>query len=162
MALSVNMLLLLLLPLVCSAYNYDDQQLTDPDLVGDIFGTQQEQVEEPGRSAPIIQETRCDEIRPCVECSVFKQYWKHFSSAYECYESCKQFSFVTQPGLNISTLISSSLCTWFSQRLTPSALSSTPLCVALMTSSTATPVLPRMVMVLECLVRRSALAVAKV
>jgi len=96
-ALAVNMLLLLLLPLVCSAYNYDDQQLTDPDLVGDIFGTQQEQVEEPGPSAPIIQETRCDEIRPCVECSVFKQYWKHFSSAYECYENCKQFSFVTQP-----------------------------------------------------------------
>ena len=107
------MLLLLLLPLVCSAYNYDDQQLTDPDLVGDIFGTQQVQVEDPSRSAPIIQETRCDEIRPCVECSVFKQYWKHFSSAYECYESCKQFSFVTQPGLNISTLISSSLWAWF-------------------------------------------------
>eukprot|EP00092_Neocalanus_flemingeri_P017404 GFUD01018826.1.p1 GENE.GFUD01018826.1~~GFUD01018826.1.p1 ORF type:complete len:479 (-),score=119.91 GFUD01018826.1:155-1591(-) len=91
---AVKMLLLLVLPLVCSAYDYDAQQLTDPDLVGDIFGTQQ--VAEP-YSAPVPQETRCDELRPCVECSVFHQYWKHFSSAYECYENCKQFSFVTQP-----------------------------------------------------------------
>merc|ERR1712215_159077 len=86
----VKMIALLLLPLVCSALGYQDP---DQDLVGDIFGTQQ--LEETGRS--IQEETRCDDLRPCVECSVFKQYWKHYGSAYECYESCKQYSFVTHP-----------------------------------------------------------------
>merc|ERR1712123_364565 len=87
---AVKMLLLLLLPFSALAYS------PDQDLVGDIFGTQQVQ-EEVGDLRSIEQETRCDDLRPCVECSVFRQYWKHFSSAYECYESCKQYSFVYQP-----------------------------------------------------------------
>jgi len=87
---AVKMLLLLLLPFSALAYSPDE------DLVGDIFGTQQVQ-EEVGDQRSIQQETRCDDLRPCVECSVFRQYWKHFSSAYECYESCKQYSFVYQP-----------------------------------------------------------------
>ena len=88
---AVKMLLLLLLPFSALAYS------PDQDLVGDIFGTQQVQ-ETLGEQRSIQQETRCDDLRPCVECSVFRQYWKHFSSAYECYESCKQYSFVYQPG----------------------------------------------------------------
>ena len=27
---------------------------------------------------------RCDELRACVECSAFHQYWKHFASALQC------------------------------------------------------------------------------
>ena len=51
-------------------------------MVGDIFGSQQEQ-EPYAYSAPPAAETRCDELRPCVEGAVFHQYWKHFSSALE-------------------------------------------------------------------------------
>ena len=29
---------------------------------------------------------RCDELRACVECSVFHQYWKHYASAFECHQ----------------------------------------------------------------------------
>merc|ERR1712142_176735 len=85
---AAKMLLLLLLPLAVLGY--------DDDLVGDIFGTQQV-VETKGEQRSIEQETRCDELRPCVECSVFRQYWKHFGSAYECHESCKQYNFVYEP-----------------------------------------------------------------
>merc|ERR1712183_319364 len=87
----VKMIALLLLPLVCSVHGY---QSADQDLVGDIFGTQQQELTD---QRSIKQETRCDDLRPCVECSVFKQYWKHYGSAYECYESCKEYSFVTHP-----------------------------------------------------------------
>ena len=69
------MLLLLLLPLSSFAY----QAPADPDLVGDIFGTQQEAEPYTKTGRQIEQETRCDELRPCVECSVFKQYWKHYA-----------------------------------------------------------------------------------
>merc|ERR1711970_1600369 len=87
----VKMIALLLLPLVCSVHGY---QSADQDLVGDIFGTQQQELTD---QRSIKQETRCDDLSPCVECSVFKQYWKHYGSAYECYESCKTYSFVTHP-----------------------------------------------------------------
>merc|ERR1711970_215907 len=88
---AVKMLLILLLPFSSLAY-----QDADPDLVGDIFGTQQVQ-QTVGEQRSIEQETRCDELRPCVECSVFRQYWKHFGSAYECHTSCSQYNFVYQP-----------------------------------------------------------------
>ena len=91
------MLLLLLLPLAVLGY--------DDDLVGDIFGTQQV-VETKGEQRSIEQETRCDELSPCVECSVFRQYWKHFGSAYECHESCKQYNFVYEPGIIYYTILS--------------------------------------------------------
>jgi len=96
---TVKMLFLVLLPLVCSAQ--------DPDLVGDIFGTQQIQQSGgySGGQRTVPTETRCDELRPCVECSVFKQYWASgFSSAYDCSKECVKFSFVTQP-------VPESLCT---------------------------------------------------
>jgi len=86
----LDMLLLLLLPFSSLAYD------ADPDLVGDIFGTQQVE-QSVGEQRSIEQETRCDELRPCVECSVFRQYWKHFGSAYECHKSCSQYNFVYQP-----------------------------------------------------------------
>jgi len=92
---SIKMLFLLLLPATTLCYDYDPlEQLSDPDLVGDIFGTQQEAQ---SYSANIQQELRCDKVRPCVECSVFKQYWKHFESAYQCHESCKMWNFIYEP-----------------------------------------------------------------
>ena len=108
----LDMLLLLLLPFSSLAYD------ADPDLVGDIFGTQQVE-QSVGEQRSIEQETRCDELRPCVECSVFRQYWKHFGSAYECHKSCSQYNFVYQPGrvtkswytITISSLAADTVCT---------------------------------------------------
>ena len=33
---------------------------------------------------------RCDELRACVECSVFHQYWKHYASAFECHQVMRE------------------------------------------------------------------------
>jgi len=36
----------------------------------------------------------CEQYRACVECTVFDQYWKHFSTAYECKLHCAQYNFI--------------------------------------------------------------------
>jgi len=94
------MLLLLFLPIGNFAY--------DPDLVGDIFGTQTQEEAQPysnsdkypySKTSPdnVLTQDRCDELRPCVECSVFKQYWYHFGSAYECHKACSKYNFRYKP-----------------------------------------------------------------
>lgn len=35
---------------------------------------------------PFLDCWRCDDLRACVECSVFHQYWKHFASALQCHQ----------------------------------------------------------------------------
>ena len=63
--------------------------------VDDIFGGQSpQQAETYSFTAP---ETRCDELRACVECSAFHQYWHTFASALECSNACNQWTFVNEP-----------------------------------------------------------------
>merc|ERR1711953_480527 len=73
-------------------------QAYDEDMVDDIFGEGGQQVQQQYEAREIPQpETRCDELRACVECSVFHQYWKHYASAFECHQECSRYTFINEP-----------------------------------------------------------------
>merc|ERR1712037_514831 len=70
---AISCLLIILSTLVATqAYNEE--------MVDDIFGEGGQQVQQQYEARELAQpETRCDDLRACVECSVFHQYWKHFA-----------------------------------------------------------------------------------
>jgi len=88
-------LLLLPLGLVSGQYDYIDSGMVD-DIFGDGGGHQSP---EPFPYTGQAPETECThiELRPCVECSAFHQYWQHYGSALECHQKCNKWTFVTKP-----------------------------------------------------------------
>merc|ERR1711971_1073017 len=73
-------------------------QAYNEEMVDDIFGEGGQQVQQQYEARELPQaETRCDDMRACVECSVFHQYWKHFGSALECHQECSRFTFINEP-----------------------------------------------------------------
>jgi len=65
-----------------------------------VFGSCQCEAGWTGRFCTECQNCRaastehCEEYRPCVEGSVFGQYWKHFGSAYECKSRCSHYNLI--------------------------------------------------------------------
>jgi len=88
---AISCLLIIIATLVATqAYNEE--------MVDDIFGEGGQQVQQQYEARELAQpETRCDDLRACVECSVFHQYWKHFASALQCHQECSQYTFINEP-----------------------------------------------------------------
>jgi len=73
-------------------------QAYNEEMVDDIFGEGGQQVQQQYEARELPQaETRCDELRACVECSAFHQYWKHFASALQCRQECSRYTFINEP-----------------------------------------------------------------
>jgi len=98
--------ILLLDRISCSSIH--DSYGVDQELVKDIFGSSYAGYGIPGVDDDILADiigdplmsdgegrtaVNCEVYRPCVECVHFQQYWKHFSTAYQCQRECDKYQF---------------------------------------------------------------------